>query len=177
MVRLLELETTALGREELKEKDCGAGVSNAENLGREKMDLFCRFKSFVYSIYKNLCLSWNTLRNKWSTMIYLSFKFSFTVGGEGAARLWGVGDGAGATTADGLMEGVKEKAEGADGVSEGGLEAKEKLDVPEPNGVGPPREKAEAPAVEFVVGTEKVKDDDDDDTGAEGGMLNGAADE
>lgn len=115
--------------------------------------------------------------NEWSTMIYLSFKFSFTVGGEGAARLWGVGDGAGAATADGLMEGVKEKAEGADGVSEGGLEAKEKLDVPEPNGVGPPREKADAPAVEFVVGTEKVKDDDDDDTGAEGAMLNGAADE
>lgn len=55
VVRVLELETTVLGSEELKEKDCGAGVSNAENL---------------------------------------SFRFSFTVGGEGAARLWGVGAGA-----------------------------------------------------------------------------------
>lgn len=36
VARLLELETTVLGSEELKEKDCGAGVSNAENLEKEK---------------------------------------------------------------------------------------------------------------------------------------------
>lgn len=34
VIKLLELETTAFGSGELKEKDCGAGagVSNAENL-------------------------------------------------------------------------------------------------------------------------------------------------
>lgn len=110
-------------------------------------------------------------------MIYLSFRFSFTVGGEGAARLWGVGTGAGATTAGGLTEGVKENAEGAEGVSEGGLEAKENPEDPEPKGVDPPREKAGGAPGEHVVGTEKMKLDDDDDTGAVGTMLNGAAEE
>lgn len=46
VVKLVELETTALGREELKEKDCGAGVSNAENLQKEKTDVF-----FIYIIH------------------------------------------------------------------------------------------------------------------------------
>lgn len=112
-------------------------------------------------------------------MIYLSFRLSFTVGGEGAARLWGVGAGAGdgAATVDGLMEGVKENAEGAEGVSEGGLEAKEKPEDPEPKGVDPPREKAEGAEVEHVVGTEKMNEDDDDDTGTVGTMLNGAVEE
>lgn len=108
-------------------------------------------------------------------MIYLSFRFSFTVGGEGAAMLWGVGTGA--TIAGGLMEGVKENAEGADGVSDGGLEAKEKPEDPDPKGVDPPRENTEGAEVAHVVGTEKLKPDDeaDDDGGAAGTMLNGAA--
>lgn len=77
------------------------------------------------------------------------------------------------------MEGVKENAEGAEGVSEGGLEAKEKPEDPEPKGVGTPREKAEGAEVEHVDGTEKLKPDDDaaDDTGAVGTTLNGAAEE
>lgn len=112
--------------------------------------------------------------------IYLSFRFSFTVGGEGAARIWGVEAEAVAATADGFMEGVKENAEGAEGVSEGGLEAKEKPEDPEPKAVDPPREKAEGAAVEHVVGTEKLNDDDDDDNTcppAVGTMLNGAVEE
>lgn len=114
--------------------------------------------------------------------IYLSVRFSFTVGGEGAARLWGDGAEAVAATADGLMEGVKEKAEGAEGVSEGGFEAKEKPEDPEPKPVDPPMEKAEAAEMEHVVGTEKLNDDDDDtDDGtgppAVGTMLNGALEE
>lgn len=78
------------------------------------------------------------------------------------------------------MEGVKENAEGAEGVSEGGLEAKEKPKDPEPKGVGPPREKAEGAEgeEEHVVGTEKLKPEDDAaDTGTAGTMLNGAAEE
>lgn len=37
------LGATALGCEELKEKDCGdgAGVSRSENLGKEQTDIFC----------------------------------------------------------------------------------------------------------------------------------------
>lgn len=139
-VKLLELETTVLGSEALKERDCGdgAGVSTAENL---------------------------------------SFRLSFTVGGEAVAMFWGVR--AGAATADGLLEGAKENAEGAEGVSEGGLEPNEKLEDAEPKGVGAFREKADGAAVAHVVGTEKLKPDDDtaEDTGAAGTMLNGAADE
>lgn len=138
-VKEVELETTVLGSEELKEKDCGvgAGVSSAENL---------------------------------------SFRFIFTICGEAAAMLCGVD--AGGATADGLIEGVKEKAESAEGVSEGGLEAKEKPEDPEPKGAVTPREKAEGAEVAFVVGTEKMKpDDDDDDTGAVTATLNGAAEE
>lgn len=67
---------------------------------------------------------------------------------------------------------LKENAEDAEGVSEGGLEAKEK---PEPKGADPPRENAEGAEVEQVVGIEKVKPDEDDDTGAGGTMLKGAA--
>lgn len=75
------------------------------------------------------------------------------------------------------MEGVKENAEGAEGVSEGGLEPNEKLEDVEPKDMGAPREKAEGAAVAHVVGTEKLKPDDDTaaDTGAAGTMLNGAA--
>lgn len=72
------------------------------------------------------------------------------------------------------MEGVKENAEGAEGVSEGGLDAKEKPEDAEPKGVDPPREKAGADAL--VVGTEKLNDDDDTCPPAGGTMLNGAAD-
>lgn len=40
--KIVELGTTALGSEELKEKDCGdgAGVSNAENLKKEQTGFF-----------------------------------------------------------------------------------------------------------------------------------------
>lgn len=64
---------------------------------------------------------------------------------------------------------LKEKAEGAEGVSEGGLEANGK-----PKVAGAPRVKAEGAEVEQVVGTEKVKPAADDDTGALGTTLNGA---
>lgn len=98
--------------------------------------------------------------------------------GVGAGVGAGVGVGAGAVTAGGLMEGVlKENAESAEGVSEGGLEAKEKTEDPEPKGVGPPREKAGVAEVAQVDGTEKVKPDADEETGAAGPMLNGAAEE
>ncbi len=73
------------------------------------------------------------------------------------------------------MEGVKENAEGAEGVSEGGLEAKEKPEDAEPKGVDSPSEKADVAEVEQVVGTEKVNDEAEDDTGAVGPMLKGAA--
>lgn len=76
------------------------------------------------------------------------------------------------------MEGALiENAEGAEGVSEGGL-AKEKLEAPDPKGVVVARENtegADGADVAQVDGTEKVKLDDDDDTGAVGAMLNGAA--
>lgn len=95
--------------------------------------------------------------------------------GVGAGVGAGVGVGAGAVTTGGLMEGVlKENAESAEGVSEGGLEAKEKG---EPKGVDPPREKAGVAEVAQVDGTVKVKPDADDETGAVGTMLNGAAEE
>lgn len=93
----------------------------------------------------------------------------------------GVGAGAGVVAAGGLMEGVlKENAESAEGVSEGGLEAKEKTEDPEPKGVDPPREKAgvaEVAEVAQVDGTEKVKPDEEEETAAVGTMLNGAAEE
>lgn len=59
-VKLLELDTTVLGsEEELKEKDCGAGagVSNAENLGKERTDCL----SICMCVYKPQCLSQYTL--------------------------------------------------------------------------------------------------------------------
>lgn len=40
VLKLEELETTALDTGGLKEKDCGAGVSNAENLQKENTDFF-----------------------------------------------------------------------------------------------------------------------------------------
>ncbi|TNN83219.1 hypothetical protein EYF80_006552 [Liparis tanakae] len=92
--------------------------------------------------------------------------------------LWGVaGAGAGATTADCLTEGVKENAER---VSEGGgLEAKEKPPDPEPKGVGPAMENGGGAEEALVVGTEKLKPEDDavDVAGAVGTMLNAAAEE
>lgn len=73
------------------------------------------------------------------------------------------------------MGGAKEKAEGAEGVSEGGL-AKEKLEGPEPKGAVVATEKAGGAEEAQVVGTEKAKlDDDAEDTGGAGAMLNGAA--
>lgn len=76
------------------------------------------------------------------------------------------------------MEGVlRENAESAEGVSEGGLEANEKLEGPEPKGADPPKENAEgaegAKVAEKVVGIEKVNPDED--AGAVGTKLNGAA--
>lgn len=174
---------------------------------------------------------------------YLSFRFNFTVGGEAATRLCRV-EAAGAT-AGGLMEGVlMENAEGAEGVSEGGLEAKEKPKDPEPNTPEPkapepkdpepnapepkapepkdpepkapepkapdpkapdpkapepkapdpkapdpkdpepkgvaevaPKENADVADVAMVLGTEKAKADEDDDTGAALTKLNGAEEE
>lgn len=81
------------------------------------------------------------------------------------------------------MEGVlRENAESAEGVSEGGLEAKEKLEDPEPKGADPPRVNAEgtdgaegAEVAENVFGTEKVNPDDD--AGAVETKLNGATEE
>lgn len=77
-----------------------------------------------------------------------------------------------------MIEGLlKVNAKGAEGMSGAGLEANEKLDDPEPKGVDPPREKAEGAEVEPVVGTENMKLDDEDDTGAAGTVLNGAVEE
>lgn len=110
-----------------------------------------------------------------SNAVNLSARFSFTVGGEAAAILWGVGVGSGDATAAGLMGGAKEKAEGAEGVSEGGL-AKEKLEGPGPKGAVVATEKAGGAEEAQVVGTEKAKlDDDAEDTGGAGATLNGAA--
>lgn len=81
---------------------------------------------------------------------------------------------------DGLTEGVlKENAEGAEGVSEGGLGAKEKPEDPEPKGAFAPRENAEGAELTPVDDMEKEKPDvdDDDNEGAVGTMLKGAADE
>lgn len=103
---------------------------------------------------------------------YLSFRFSFIVGAKGAAaRLCGVGPGAGATA--GFTVGAKEKAEGPEGVSEGGLEANEKPDAPETNAEDPPRLKAEVAAA--VVGTGKTDEVDVVTTGMPvmGPMLKG----
>lgn len=59
------------------------------------------------------------------------------------------------------MGGVKENAEGPEGVSEGGLEANEKLEAPETNAEDPPRVKAEGMAVEDVVDVGKIDEADD----------------
>lgn len=75
------------------------------------------------------------------------------------------------------MEGVKEKAEGAEGVSEGGFEAKAKPADAEPKAVDPPREKAEVAEMEHVEGTEKLNDDDDAGPPAGGTILKGAVEE
>lgn len=83
VVKPAEFETTAFGREELKEKDWGAGVSSAENLHEDK-----RF-FYIYFTDKKLSVSAGIVRwmKRFDRTIYLSFRFSFTVGGEGAARL------------------------------------------------------------------------------------------
>lgn len=64
---------------------------------------------------------------------------------------------------------LKENAEGAGGVSEGCLGAKDNPVDPKPKNV-----KAEEAESAQVDGTEKVKPDEED-TGAEGPMLKGAA--
>lgn len=64
-------------------------------------------------------------------MIYLSFRFSFTVGGDGAAVLCGTRAEAVVAPAAGLIEGENKNAEGAEGVSVRGLGAKEKPVDPE----------------------------------------------
>lgn len=55
------------------------------------------------------------------------------------------------------------------------MEAKEKLEDPEPKTVDPPSVKAEGPVMLLVVGTEKTKLEDEEDTGAAGTILNGLA--
>lgn len=87
--------------------------------------------------------------------MYLSFRFSFTVGGEGAAILWRDGSEAVAAgaTVDGLIVEENRNADCAEGVSEGGLVAKENPKDPEPNG-------AEAVEDERALVTEKPNDDD-----------------
>lgn len=101
----------------------------------------------------------------------LSLKLGFIVGGVATAMLWGAG--AVEATGNGLVEGaLKENADSAEGVSEGGLEAKEKPEAPEPKIVDPLSEKADGADVAHVEGTENVKLDDDI-----GAMLNGAEEE
>lgn len=74
----------------------------------------------------------------------------------------------------GLVEGlVKENADSAEGVSETGLEVKEKLGTPELKAVDALSEKAEGADVEHVEGTENVKPEDD--RGGIGALLKGAA--
>lgn len=107
--------------------------------------------------------------------MYLSFRFSFTVGGQVAAILWRDGSVAVAagTTVDGLMVEGNRNADCAEGVSEGGLLAKENPKDPEPKGA-----EAEAVEDESALVTEKPNDDDDDeDTGplAVGTTLKGPA--
>lgn len=127
------------------------------------------------------------LEKKKKKVVYLPLRFSFTVGGEGAAMVCGVGAGAGAgaevaagagtgaATAEGLMVGANENAEEAEGVSEGGFEAKENPEGADPNAVDPPRENADGAAVAHVDGTEKEKLDEANDVGFVGPMPNGAA--
>lgn len=100
----------------------------------------------------------------------LSLRLTLTAGV--VATLWGVG--AAGATVNGLVEGLaKENAERAEGVSETGLEAKEKLGTPEPLTVDALSEKAEGADVAHVEGTENVKPEDD--RGATGTLLKGAA--
>lgn len=68
---------------------------------------------------------------------------------------------------------MKKNAEAAEGASEGGLEAKEKPEDPEPKGVA-----AAGAEVEHVAAAEKLNVEDDD-TGPPtvGTMLNGAVEE
>lgn len=108
--------------------------------------------------------------------MYLSFRFSFMVGGEGAAILWRDGSEAVAAgaTVDGLIVEENRNADCAEGASEGGLGAKENPKDPEPKGA-----EAEAVEDERALATEKPNDDDDDDGGtgplAVGTTLKGPA--
>lgn len=79
------------------------------------------------------------------------------VGGEGAAILWRDGSEAAAAgaTVDGLIVEEKRNADCAEGVSEGGLVAKENPKDPEPKGA-----EAEAVEDERALVTEKPNDDD-----------------
>lgn len=70
---------------------------------------------------------------------------------------------------------ANENAEEAEGVSEGGLEAKENPEDADPNAVDPPRENADGAEGVQVDGTEKVKLDEDDAVGFVGAAPNGAA--
>lgn len=98
--------------------------------------------------------------------------------GAGAGAIIGAVVRAGAGAGAGLIEGLpEENAKGAEKTSEVGLGAKEKLEDPEPKTVDPPREKADGDEELPVLGTEKIKPDDEDDTGAVGTMLNGATEE
>lgn len=92
--------------------------------------------------------------------MYLSFRFSFMVGGEGAAILWSDGPEAvpAGTTVDGLMEEENRNADGAEEVSEGGLVANVNPEDPEPKGA-----EVEAVEEESAFVTEKTNDDDDVD--------------
>lgn len=90
------------------------------------------------------------------------------VGGQGAAILWRDGSVAVAagTTVVGLMVEGNRNADCAEGVSEGGLVAKEKPKDPEPKGA-----EAEAVADESALVTEKPNDEDDDEDDEGTGAL------
>lgn len=100
--------------------------------------------------------------------MYLSFRFSFTVGGEGAARLWRDGSeavAAGATVGVLMLE-EKRNADCAEGVSAAGLVAKENPRDPEPKG-------AEADVVEDERALVAEKPNDDASGGGTGPLAVG----
>lgn len=104
----------------------------------------------------------------------LSLRLTLTAGM--VTTLGGVGAGGVGVTVNGLVEGLaKENADSVEGVSEIGLEAKEKLGATGGKAVDPLREKADGADGAHVEGTEKVKPEDV--RGATGMLLKGAAEE
>lgn len=90
VVKPAEFETTALGREELKEKDWGAGVSSAENLHEDKRDFFN-----IFHRQKLQCLRWNPpmdekVRQNYLPLIQIQFHSGWG-GCSEALRRWSGG--------------------------------------------------------------------------------------